>query len=73
MNVCVILRLIRQSYLEIALIYMYSSGIASMKEGSSIDIYSGAESGSEDTSSETSKSRMSKVCKLSPLQKNTYI
>ncbi|XP_053377953.1 cilia- and flagella-associated protein 54-like isoform X4 [Mercenaria mercenaria] len=51
------LGLIRQAYLEIALIYMYSSGIATMKEGSSIDIYSGAESGSEDTSSETSKKK----------------
>ena len=38
----------RQAYLEIALIYMYSSGLTTLKEGSSIEILSGTLSGSED-------------------------
>ena len=32
----------RQAYLEIALIYIHSSGIAMIKEGSSIEILGGA-------------------------------
>ena len=35
-------RLMRQAYLEIAMIYILSSGIAMIKEGSSIEILSGA-------------------------------
>ena len=60
----------RQAYLEIALIYIHSSGIAMIKEGSSIEILSGALSESEDegssvkTSKEslTSSRRKRKVC-----------
>ena len=62
----------RQAYLEIALIYIHSSGIAMIKEGSSIEILSGALSESEDEASSvktskeslTSSRRKRKVCKF---------
>ncbi|XP_052282343.1 cilia- and flagella-associated protein 54-like isoform X6 [Dreissena polymorpha] len=57
------LGLIRQAYLEIALVYMYSCGAASMRHGSGID--PGGESGDEASRQSTNRSTDSKKRRLS--------
>ena len=44
----IVYSLMRQAYLEIALIYMHSSGITMLKEGSSLEALSAVFSGSEE-------------------------